>query len=167
MVTHMNSDQRSKWLSVKSKGDKLFCRGCGKEVFKDKEPKALVDHIDNDSSHNISKNIQILCRSCNRIKNPSKTFQPPKVLTQSEATNLRVEDAWREWITNKCAFAPEGIEVDEAISSGSELFKISPETIERRYLKKITNIWSGKLIWDKKHDLLFSREYWQKLKDRT
>jgi len=140
LVSHTNDRQREFWLKKKAIGDQWFCEGCGKEVYYNIEPKAIVDHIDNDESHNLSINIQILCRSCNRIKNPSKTFEPAKVLTQSESTNLRVEDAWRIWVSDKVLNSNgEGYPVEDAINAGAELFDCSPETIERRYMKKITS----------------------------
>lgn len=140
MVTHTNDRQRDFWLKKKAIGDQWFCKGCGKEVYQDKEPKAQVDHIDNDSSNNNSKNIQVLCRSCNRIKNPSKPHEPEKVVTQSESTNMRVEEGWRIWVSNKVLNSNgEGYPVEEAINSGAELFQCSPETIDRRYIKKITS----------------------------
>lgn len=140
MVTHTNERQRNFWLIKKAVGDQWFCKGCGKEVFKDKEPKALIDHIDNDSSNNLSINIQVLCRSCNKIKNPNKSFEPRKIQTQSEFTNLRVEDAWRNWVADKVLTSNgEGFPIDDIINAGAELFDCSPETIERRYMKKITS----------------------------
>lgn len=146
MVSHMNSDQRDKWWPlIVNKQHYEGCRGCGIDLQKnkpsefDQRPQGIIDHIDNVSTHNILKNLQILCRSCNKIKNPSKTYEPPKILTQSEATNLRVEDAWREWVMDK-VLKNNGYEIEELINSGAELFKVSPDTIRYRYMAKITSM---------------------------
>ena len=85
----MNEHQRKVWYSqIVTKQHGEFCNGCGvaplewvmeppyfinllcRSVFITK--KLFVEHIDNDPSHNILDNFQLLCRACNRIKNPVK-----------------------------------------------------------------------------------------------
>lgn len=124
-----------------------YCRGCGisydSKNFKDKngnsrEVNLVLDKINNDGDHtiknNTSKDFQILCMSCNRIKNPSK--KPEELeLTQSEKTNMRVEKALFEWLMFLLK-SGKRIKYSWFVSNGSLEFDISPETIERRYYKK-------------------------------
>ena len=124
-----------------------FCRGCGisydSKGFKDRsgDPRKIIlvlDKINNDGNHTIKDNLvtdfQIMCMSCNRIKNPSK---PPEHLqrTQSEKTNHRVEKPLFEWLMS---LLDEGKEIKYSwfVAEGSFKFDCSPETIERRYAKK-------------------------------
>lgn len=145
MVAHTNRAQRNRYLDKFSKGEVFICRCCTKTIYRNVEPKAIVEHIDNNSENNHFSNHQIYCRSCNIRKNP-KQHKPKKVTTQSEKTNQRAEPAWRNWILNHAATSGEdGYSVNDAIFAGAELFDISPETIERRYLPKITSS-SGKLL---------------------
>lgn len=163
----MNKKQRNYWLRYFSISQKNFCVGCHKQVYLNQEPKAVVDHKDNDSSHNIAKNLQILCRSCNRIKNPSQKYIPKRILTQSEATNLRAENQWRDWVGSKVLFfGQQGFDVEDAIYAGAELLNVSPETIERRWMRKITSS-AGKFIVD--NDKIFFKEmhYQNKIKNNT
>ena len=103
------------------------------------EPKAIIDHIDNNPDNNKVENHQILCRSCNRRKNP-KRHRNRVIHTASEQTNKRAEHPWRKWVINKIMASTDGFSVDEAIYSGAELFDISPDTIDRRYLPKFTSL---------------------------
>jgi len=153
MSSHMNRKQRVYWFNYFAIGGKNWCKGCGHQVFLDSDDnkikrKAIVEHKNNDSRCNQPWNIQIFCYTCNKIKNPSTKFEPRKVLTQSEATNKRVETKWRDWLIQKILnCGPEGLALDEAIFSGAELFECSPETIERRYLPKmLSNSGQLKLI---------------------
>jgi len=119
-----------------------FCLGCGiskDHTWKNKEFTGLrVDKINNDGNHTIKDNkvsdFQLLCISCNRIKNPSRK-PDDSVKTQSERTNQRAEKPLIEWamiqVKTRSVFT-----WDSLVSEGSLEFDISPETIERRYYKK-------------------------------
>lgn len=115
-----------------------FCVGCGLTPEQTNEKKLLINHVDNNNSNNMIENLQFLCRTCNRIKNPSRTYKPAAIKTQGEITNLRVEENWRAWVMDK-VLKNSGYFVDEIIYSGAELFACSPETISRRYLPKLTS----------------------------
>lgn len=124
-----------------------YCRGCGlsheSKGFCDRngEPRKIIlvlDKINNDGNHTIKDNVisdfQILCMSCNKVKNPSK--KPEELeLTQSEKTNKRAEKPLFEWLMG---LLREGKEIKWSwfVAEGSFKFDISPETIERRYYKK-------------------------------
>lgn len=122
-----------------------FCNGCGisqESNWPNKEFTGLVlDKINNDKNHTIKDNkvndFQLLCKSCNNIKNPVSKPEDPDVLqmTQSEKKNMNFEKPLIEWII---AMLNDGKKVtwDFVVSEGSQLFDGSPETIERRYYKK-------------------------------
>jgi len=125
-----------------------FCRGCGEEanpkydtVTGEKLPRNIVlDKINNDGDHTIKNNsvedFQLLCYTCNKIKNPSNKPED-RDLTQSEKTNLRAEKPLMEWCMAEIRSSKDGqIKYHYFISEGSFKFDISPETIERRYYKK-------------------------------
>lgn len=167
----MNGDQRNYWYSkVVYKHDASYgpyCRGCGKHVWKETDdesikPKGILDHIDANPENTVLHNLQLLCRSCNRIKNP-KRYQPEPVKTFSEKQNEK-EDEWRQWILNKCAFEPNGYPTEEAIDTGAELIKISPETIERRWMRKITSS-AGPLLEEK--GKLYLKKYIEQKKEQA
>ncbi len=123
-----------------------FCAGCGITPEQTNEKKLLINHIDNNNLNNMIKNLQFLCRACNRIKNPNRTGKPAANKT-SEITNLRVEENWRAWVMDK-VLKNSGYFVDEIIYSGAELFSCSPETIRRRYLPKLTSTMGLFIIHD-------------------
>ncbi len=139
----MNKKSRKRWFKHFSRNGKNWCNICNIRVYFSTnnlktKPKGVVDHIDNDSSHNQAWNLQILCYPCNKIKNPSKKYEPKRVTTHSEHVNITTEKKWRRWLIKKILIGgSNGYELDEAIYSGSEIFDCSPETIERRYIKKM------------------------------
>ena len=152
-MANMNSRNRHKILNRYSSGEVFVCSICYTAIYRSMEPKAIIDHKDNFNENNKTNNLQIICRSCNRKKNP-KRYKPKRIQTQSEATNQRSEKPWRAWIITQVHNAKTGYSVDEAIHSGAELFGISPETIERRYLPKITSK-AGPLLVD--NELLYAK----------
>ncbi len=124
-----------------------YCAGCGishdSKNFVDSEGNLrivnlVLDKINNDGNHTIKDNVvsdfQLLCISCNRMKNPSRK-PDDSVQTQSEKTNQRAEKPLIEWaliqVKERKSFTWASL-----ISEGSLEFDISPETIERRYYKK-------------------------------
>lgn len=119
-----------------------YCKGCGisaESNWNNKDFTGLVlDKINNDGSHTIKDNVvsdfQLLCISCNRIKNPSRK-PDESVQTQSEKTNQRAEKPLIEWalieVKKRKSFTWASL-----VSEGSLEFDVSPETIERRYYKK-------------------------------
>lgn len=80
-----------------------YCRGCGQEIRKNKGtinkqtgeeyPQAEIDHINNNNSNNKLTNLQLLCRSCNRIKNPSKTPSCPAPKNPTMESSCEVADS--------------------------------------------------------------------------
>lgn len=119
-----------------------FCKGCGISNSSNWNNKIftglVLDKINNDGNHTIKDNLvsdfQLLCRSCNNIKNPA--IKPEdREMTQSENTNQRAEKPLFEWLMG---LIRQGkiIKWSWFVAEGSFKFDISPETIERRYYKK-------------------------------
>ena len=154
----MNSRDRSTWYpKILQKQHGEYCVGCGISTFFNPRYKLkgkysieskpgiersflcdvlYIDHIDNDNSHNELKNLQLLCPSCNRIKNIKKSENiPERAYTPEMALNRAVESKWRNWVADQVQKTKE-ITIDEAINGGAERFAISPETA-KKYVRKI------------------------------
>ena len=145
-MSNMNSYQRFYWFpKIAELQHGEYCKGCGKS--KDSKGFTLgftglrVDKINNDGNHTITdnetKDFQLLCISCNRIKNPS--VQPIDEstlhLTGSERKNRSAEKPLHEWLFKKIKAGDE-VTYEYFVAEGSFKFDISPYTIEGRYYKK-------------------------------
>jgi len=136
--------QRNYWFEkIANKQHGEFCLGCGiskDSNWKNKKFTGLVlDKINNNGNHTIADNtvndFQLLCISCNHIKNPIKDPNTDLEMTQSEKTNKRAEKPLMEWLMSLLR-SGKIIKWSWFVAEGSFKFDISPETIERRYLKK-------------------------------
>lgn len=154
-MTNASSYQRNYWLpQVAELYGGEYCRGCG--ISKDsknfvtktsdgkivqREVRLRLDKINNDGNHNITDNVvtdfQIMCVSCNRIKNPSKRPVDDNELqmTASERKNRHAEKPLMEWLFLKIR---EGHEISWKwfVAEGSYRFDVSPKTINERYFVK-------------------------------
>lgn len=120
------------------KRDGEYCRCCGKLS---NEGQLIVDHKDNDNGNNDLNNLQLLCRTCNYLKNPRR--EPLDIVCEKleqEAENeieisKRKEPLFRKYVSRLVA---DRIEVPqkEIIYSGAEEIRISPVTA-KRYLDKM------------------------------
>lgn len=155
----MSSYQRNYWYSkVAEKQHGEYCLGCG--ISKDSKWKnktftgLRVDKINNDGNHTISDNsvndFQLLCISCNRIKNPIHEPNTDLEMTQSERTNKRAEKPLMEWLYSMLKEG-KSIKWSWFVAEGSFKFDISPETIERRYMKKYFQSDSSPFEFDLDH----------------
>ena len=119
--------------------DGEFCRCCGKLPF---EGQLVIDHKDNNPFNNDPLNHQLLCRSCNYLKNPRRE---PVDLCVSESVidgriteidiNRRKESLFRNGVyhmVNEFREVPQ----NEIINAISEDIGISPVTA-KRYLDKM------------------------------
>lgn len=105
-----------------------------------------IDHIDNDDSHNVIENFQLLCPSCNVIKNPknSQTVRlRPKTpeMERGDKQELRFRNFVHKEVVNN-----DWVKVDDMINGGSEYLTnfdkgetLSPETA-KRYIGKMVSI---------------------------
>lgn len=169
----LNKQQRKYWYSkivYDSYGE--FCQGCGVAPFpsfaivlpetpilisklnlnywingtKGKTPCTIlyIDHIDNDDSNNVIENFQLLCPSCNHIKNPKRNGDLLQIRqkTPEMIRGDKQENAFRNY-AKKEVIAHDWIETEDLIYAGAEYLTdfendetISPETC-KRYLGKM------------------------------
>lgn len=145
-MARLNSRQRDDlWNTVCFSGQTHgeYCRGCGVPVSKSRNstyPQGIIDHIDNDNNNNHLSNLQILCRSCNEIKNPRGfvTSMNRTGMTRAETTNERAEPQFRKWIF-RIISDKSSVSFEDLQNGGAQKFGISPITAER-YLNKLTSI---------------------------
>lgn len=147
-MSKMSGPMRKKLYVIIAERDEEYCRCCGKLP---NEGQLIIDHKDNNNSNNDPKNLQLLCRSCNYLKNPRPE---PVDLSVSESvidgttseidTSRRKEPIFRKFafhLVNEMGEVPQ----NDIIYSGSEEIGISPVTA-RRYLDKMC---SGRGIFEK------------------
>lgn len=145
-MTNMSSYQRHHWYPLVAEDQHgEYCRACGiskNSNWKDHPFTGLrVDKINNDGNHNICDNtstdFQLLCISCNLIKNhPSRPVNESDLqMTQSERKNLQAEKPLMEWLFSRIQ---KGSKTGYKwfVAEGSYLFDVSPKTIDERYFKK-------------------------------
>jgi len=106
----------------------------------DTERPLVIDHRDNNNRNNDLSNLQILCRSCNYLKNPRR---PVDLCVSEEEThdqtelevNRQREPLFRRYVLH---LINEQISIPQKdlIDSGSEHVSISPVTA-KRYLDKM------------------------------
>ncbi len=155
-MTNTSKYQRYYWLPrVAELQHGEYCKGCGfskdsKWFIRNRTTGKLelrlftgirLDKINNDGNHTVTdneaKDFQILCISCNRIKNPSIQPQDESSLhlTGSERKNRSAEKPLHEWLFRDIKAGKE-ITYAYFVSEGSFQFDVSPYTIETRYYKK-------------------------------
>lgn len=150
----MNGRERAeRYPEVVEKQHGEFCNGCGKNVFHNpysKLPKwtcviLYIDHIDNDKTHNDIENYQLLCPTCNRIKNPKRSEVISERPKGPEMQRGDIQEAeYRTWVREQI-IKHDWITDDDCIDAGAEYLTnftdgktISPVTT-RRYLGKMTS----------------------------
>jgi len=152
----LNGRERAYWYPlVAKKQSGEFCIGCGMTTFLRKNdfrgkysqvkgkrnilkicPILYIDHIDNDPTNTVLENLQLLCPSCNRIKNPKRVEPiPERPFTPEMAKNTKYEGPYRRWI-NEEVLENGGIPFENALDGGAERFGLSPETT-RKYIRKM------------------------------
>lgn len=134
----MNGRERGEWYpKVVEKQHGEFCLGCGKSHLGNWTCSILyIDHIDNNPANTVIKNLQLLCPSCNRIKNPKKIDRvPERPYTPEMAKNTKYEGPWRSWIS-KTVIENGGIPFINAVDGGAEKYGLSPETT-RKWIRKM------------------------------
>ena len=86
-MSNMNNRQR-KIAYARLKKFGAYCRGC---QALESEKELVIDHKDNNNSHNHTSNLQFLCRSCNYIKNPRLAEREPLDVCGGECDSLDKE----------------------------------------------------------------------------
>ncbi|MGY5149571.1 MAG: HNH endonuclease [Candidatus Nitrosopumilus sp. bin_68KS] len=130
----MNGRTRKKMYDFLCKRDGEYCKMCGKLPW---EGQLVIDHRDNDNSNNSPENLQLLCRSCNYIKNPRD--EPLDMCVSSSNESIKInkskEPKFREFVYTNID-ENGSIDYEDAVYSGSEIVGVSPETA-KRYIRKM------------------------------
>ena len=160
----MSKYQRNYWYpKVAERQHGEYCNGCGisiESIWKNRQFSGLiVDKINNDGNHNICDNkvddFQLLCRTCNNIKNPTGSKPIVREMSESESTNRRAEKPLMEWLYDMISKG-EQVTWNFFVAEGSFKFDISPETIDRRYYKKYFEAPSAP--FELKHDMEIGKD---------
>ena len=143
MMSNMNSRQRLKAYSYLKTRFGAYCRGC---QALESERELVIDHRDNNNFNNHSNNWQLLCRSCNYIKNPRLVERPLDVCgggcdsldRETEITiNREKEPKFRKYV-ELIVGEEKQVPQQDLINGGAEMFECSQKTT-RRYLEKLTS----------------------------
>lgn len=142
-MSNMSSYQRHHWYPLVAEDQHgEYCKGCGISKTSNWVGHPFtglrVDKFNNDGNHNICDNVstdfQLLCISCNLIKNHQQRpiDESELQLTHSERKNLQAEKPLMEWLFKKIL---DGDKVSWKwfVAEGSFKFDISPKTIKERY----------------------------------
>ena len=142
-----NRHSRVKWYELLCEEEGEKCKECGRTP---PEWYLELDHKDNNSSHDIRSNVQLLCRRCHRRKHPRgkgkrrpriqnlKAFEQPHSSSTEFQTNRRAEPRFRRWLY-RMVKKHIRIPTDDVINGGAEYASCSQITI-RRYLQKLCSI---------------------------
>lgn len=143
-MTRMNSRTRRNLYPVIAKRDGEFCKNC---QTPSSEKQLVLDHKNNDNSDNSLENLQLLCKSCNYLKNPRKkpvdnlcvsVCEEDRPMSPEMKENRRMEPRFRRWVFHK-VFESGKIRYEDSINAGAEFVGCSTETV-KRYLKKMTSV---------------------------
>jgi len=139
----MNKKTRDKLYPIIAKRDGEYCRCCRKLPH---EGQLVMDHKDNNNSNNSLTNLQLLCKSCNYLKNPKVESLDLCVSDKNKensvesclSKNKKTEPAFRKFILDELDYHAEinSMPWDEAVNMSAEKIGISQMTAER-YLKKM------------------------------
>ena len=142
-MSNMNSRQRHKAYSYLKKRFGAYCRGC---QALESERELVIDHRDNNNFNNHSNNWQLLCRSCNYIKNPRLVERPLDVCgggcdsldRETEITiNREKEPKFREYVELRVGEEKQ-VPQQDLINGGAEYCGCSIKTTAR-WLAKMTS----------------------------
>lgn len=153
----MNGPTRKKFYEQLCQRDGEYCRCCGIMAH---ERQLVVDHKDNNNGNNSLSNLQLLCRTCNYLKNPRN--QPIDMCERSRSeTSLRVnrsrEPAFRKYIYEQI-IRHGSWPWKRLMISGAEKTRVSTITAKRYLDKMVSNegtleILSGNIKLKEREDL--------------
>ena len=142
-MSNMNSRQRHKAYSYLKTRFGAYCRGC---QALESERELVIDHRDNNNFNNHSNNWQLLCRSCNYIKNPRLVERPLDVCgggcdsldRETEITiNREKEPKFRKYVELRVGEEKQ-VPQQDLINGGAEYCGCSIKTTAR-WLAKMTS----------------------------
>ncbi len=152
-MVNLNSKQREKiYPHVVSRQGGEFCVECGKTKNQLKEigqkPEFCIDNIPNDGDHYDIDKLQLLCHSCNVVKNHPENDVPfHRSSTPEMILGKKYESDFRRWVAGQFMINENiGINYEFLINSGAEKVGCSQISI-RRYLDKMTSN-EGMYEWD-------------------
>lgn len=142
-MSNMNGRTRKKLYQEIAGNSGEYCRMCGKLPW---EGQLIVDHRNNDNRNNSLENLQLLCRSCNYLKNPRRPFDKECVNEggaegETELQNSKKnEPLFRKYVyqrlnENDNRPLPE----KDLINGGAEHVGNSPVTCQR-YMNKMCSL---------------------------
>lgn len=126
-----------------------YCVGCKRDPFIlttiGKDPKMLIDHIDNNNENNDLENLQLLCRGCNTMKNHWRHLpnieddlndSPSYILKKSKQNEFK----FRNYTMGRLQEpgANYHVHLESLIADGAEFCKCSPQAI-KNYILKMTS----------------------------
>jgi hypothetical protein len=133
-VSNMNKRTRDKLYPIITKRDGEYCKCCGKLPH---EGRLVLDHRDNDNTNNTHTNLQILCYSCNCLKNPKGKPLDMCVKSEDESSlviNRKKEPKFIEYVKERIE-KEDAVKLKDLINSGALKIDISPVTA-KRYIEK-------------------------------
>ncbi len=136
--------------------DGEYCNWCGLTKGQliqtgKSEPVLLIDHKDNNQANNSWTNLQLLCRSCNRLKNredPPRRNPTPEM--EKGIINMKQT---RRYIVGRM-LEPEGLrklEYYSLVDDIAEYLDCSQQSI-KNYLAKLTSKEHGNYEWEEAND---------------
>ena len=119
-----------------------------KKVIPGQLPLGVIDCIDNSGDHDRLSNLQILCRSCNRKKNPKKDIPDDlpsggdehgrREMSFAARKNATVEPLFRAYVVSRLSDNGGQYDEDALIKAGAEKFKASIKSCTD-YMDKLTS----------------------------
>jgi len=149
-MSNMNKRTRDRLYPIISNRDGNYCKCCGKLP---RDVQLVLDHRDNDNTNNTHTNLQILCKSCNYLKNPRNVSLDMCVSNNyvdleesSMAKNKRTEPIFREFVLEEIDYSDcQMLEWNEVIDMSAEKVGLSQMTVER-HLKKMVSKYGPLMI---------------------
>jgi len=148
-MNHLNSRQRKRIYRILVERDSEKCNLCGKTP-RLHQVKLVVDRIDNNDPEYTGEKTQLLCKSCNRKKDPRKKTKRTldvcvgvctKKITENEhPTEIEInrdkEPKFREYVKKRVEKEPDDPSYEDVKYGGAELLKFSARAAGT-YLRKL------------------------------
>jgi hypothetical protein len=139
-------DWRERWYDVLCREEGRWCKRCGRmppEIYLE------VDAINgkHDQKNCVRTNVQLLCKSCNRRKDPrgkarrkgfdSSVLDQPKASTAEMHKNQTCRPVFLAWLAEEIERKGGWADVEHIVQAGAHVSNLSSVTI-RRYLGPLT-----------------------------
>ena len=149
-MSNLNKRERDHFYPILKQRDGEFCQCCQKT--KDEVGELIIHEIEYQRPLQ-SKNMKLLCRSCN-MKFPRQIVELlSREATPEHKVKLLKEFEFRKWVMNLIQNNNNHYEYDELIDSGAYIFDLSTATT-KRYMKPLMSkegpltkpmAWNGEL----------------------